>query len=96
MATKTTNRYGKIVVQKQAIVDVACIALRDCYGISDGEVVDILTEENKIYITMRLYLKFGVSPDAVTTSVRDAIKYAVEQFTGMKLMVLNLNVAGIR
>ncbi|MCL2587034.1 MAG: Asp23/Gls24 family envelope stress response protein [Firmicutes bacterium] len=96
MATRTSNRYGKITVTNRAIKNVAGLALRDCYGVDGGRVTDIQTDENKIYMTMRLYLKFGVSPDAVTASIRDAVKYAVEQFTGMRLMVLNLNVGGIR
>ena len=96
MSTKTSNRYGKITISKRAIKDVACFALRECYGVQDGVISDILTEDNKIYLTVKLFLRFGVGPEAVTASVRDAVKYAVEQFTGMKLVVLNLNVAGIK
>lgn len=80
----------------RAIRSVAVLALRDCYGVASGRVSDIMVKENKIYLTMKIWLKFGVTPEAVTESARDAIKYAIEQFTGMRLLVLNLNVAGIK
>jgi len=97
MPTRTTNRYGKITMSNKAIRDVAELALRDCYGVARGRVVDIYTpaDENRVYLTIKLTLMFGPNPETLMPSIRDAVKYAVEQFTGMKVAVLNLSVTGI-
>jgi len=52
--------------------------------------------DNRIYIEVSVALKYGVSIDAVTESMRSAIKYNVELFTGMPVEVININVLGIK
>ena len=52
--------------------------------------------DNRIYIEVNVIIKYGVSIDAVTESLRSAIKYNVELFTGMNVEVVNINVLGIK
>ena len=58
--------------------------------------VEIITIENRIYIEINIILKYGVSVEAVSESVRSAIKYNVENFTGMIVECVNINVLGIK
>ena len=58
--------------------------------------VRVDARENRIYIEVNVVLKYGVSVDAVTESLRSAIKYNVELFTGMHVEVININVLGIK
>ena len=41
-------------------------------------------------------LKFGLSIEAVSESLRSTIKYGVENFTGMVVNTVNVHVVGIR
>jgi uncharacterized alkaline shock family protein YloU len=96
MATKTSNIYGKIVVTNRAIKDVANTAVADSYGVAGGRVMDILCEENKIYLCINIYLRYGVTPEAVCESLRKSVKYHVEEFTGMSVSVMIINVVGVK
>ena len=98
MAVRTTNLYGKITVTGRAIRDVANQALREAYGIAYGRVsaLDADPDENKIYMNLRLVLKYGVNPEAICESVRSTVKYNVENFTGASVTVINTYVVGIK
>ena len=96
MATRTTNRYGKIVVTNRAIAHVAEMTLSECYGVASGSVVDIETLDNKIRLSLDLHLLYGVTPLAVCDTVRSQVKYGIENFCGMEVRAMNINVVGIK
>ena len=58
--------------------------------------VRVDTKDNRIYIELGVILKYGMSIDAVSDTVRNAIKYNVENFTGMPVECININVLGIK
>ncbi len=58
--------------------------------------VKIITVNNRIYIDLYVILKYGVSIATVTENLKSAIKYGVEQFTGMIIDSVNINVVGVR
>ena len=98
MATSTRNLYGRITVTNKAIRRIAEIACSECYGVAASRIreIHIDKEENKIYLSIKLSLKFGVSPEAVCNSVRSAVKYNVENFTGARVGGININVKEIK
>ena len=58
--------------------------------------IKILTIGDRIHIDLQIILKYGVSINAVAESVRRSVKYNVEQFTGMIVDSVNINVVGVR
>ena len=58
--------------------------------------IKILTIGDRISIDLQIILKYGVSINAVAESVRRSVKYNVEQFTGMIVDAVNINVVGVR
>lgn len=58
--------------------------------------VKILTIGDRIHIDLDIILKYGVSINAVAESVRRSVKYNVEQFTGMIVDAININVVGVK
>ena len=95
MATRTSNLYGRITVTNRAIRDVANAAIIDCYGVACGRVALITTDENRIFLSIHLWLRYGVTPQPVCDSVRQAVKYHVEEFTGMAVRAITIQVKGI-
>ncbi len=61
-----------------------------------GKGVKVLTNENKIFIDIFVILKYGVSISAVAESLKKTIKYRVEEFSGMIVDTVNVNVVGVR
>jgi len=61
-----------------------------------GRGVKILTNENKIFIDLFVILKYGVSISAVAESLKKTVKYKVEEFSGMIVDTINVNVIGVR
>ena len=115
MAPRTSNLYGKIVINKRAIKHVVVITAQECYGVASvgkawhtskydviinkradlTKAVTVTSEYNHIVISIMLYLKFGVTVDPVIESIRRAIKYNVETFTGMTVECVNIDILGI-
>lgn len=58
--------------------------------------VKVLTVDNRIYIDLYVILKYGVSISAVAESLKRAVKYSVENFTGMLVDSVNVNIIGVR
>ena len=58
--------------------------------------VKVLTVDNKIYVDLYVIFKYGVSISAVADSLKKAVKYSLEKFTGMLVDSVNVNVCGVR
>ena len=58
--------------------------------------IKIATISDRINIDLDIILKYGVSINAVAESVRRVVKYNVEQFTGMLVDSININVVGVK
>ncbi len=61
-----------------------------------GKGVKVLTNENRIFIDLFVILKYGVSISAVAESLKKTVKYKVEEFSGMIVDTVNVNVVGVR
>ena len=65
-------------------------------GIAEVVSAKVKTVENRIDVSVTLYLRFGVTVDPVIDSTRRLIKFNVEQFTGMTVDTVNIDVLGIK
>ena len=90
MSVNTSNAYGKISISDLAIAKVASHTAMECYG------TKVTTSGNRIYIDVYVMMKYGVSINAVAESLKEAIKYKVEKFTGMIVDTVNVNVIGVK
>ena len=61
-----------------------------------GRGIKVTTAGNKIYVDVCVIMKYGVSIIAVAESLKEAIKYKVEAFTGMVVSTVNVNVIGVK
>lgn len=63
---------------------------------ASGKGVKVTTSGNRIFIDVQVIIKYGVSIEAVAESLKEAIKYKVEKFTGMIVDTVNVNVIGLK
>ena len=63
---------------------------------SGGKGVRVTTNGDRIFIDVYVIIKFGVSISAVAESLKSAVKYKVEQFTGMIVSTVNVNIIGVK
>ena len=61
-----------------------------------GKGIKVTTYGNRIYIDVYVIVKYGVSINAVAESLKEAVKYKVERFTGMIVNTVNVNVIGVK
>lgn len=61
-----------------------------------GKGVSVQTVDNLIYVEVYVVLKVGVNIETVKKSLSDAVKFALETFTGMRVKRVHVNVVGIR
>ena len=92
---------GYIARDCYGVVDLVNQKLTDSFSelfkkqtLSKG--VKILTVNNRIYVDLYVVLKYGVSISAVADSLKKSVKYGLEQFTGMIIDSVNVNVVGVR
>ena len=60
-----------------------------------GKGVKVITDANRIFIDLFVVLKYGVSISAVAETLKKAVKYRVEEFSGMLVDTVNINVIGV-
>ena len=85
--------YGIVEMVSRRFTDrLAELLKRD----TSGKGVKITTSGNRIYIDVYVVMKYGVSIVAVAESLKEAIKYKVERFTGMIVETVNVNVIGVK
>ena len=87
-----TEAEKQAAYEKESAVAQAELLQRD----AGGRGVKVTTEGNRIYIDMYVVIKYGVSIGAVAESLREAVKYKVESFTGMIVDTVNVNVIGVK
>ena len=83
--------YGIVELVSRRFTDSLAELLK-----KDGRGVKVTTSGNRIYVDVYVIIKYGVSIGAVADSLREAIKYKVENFTGMIVDTVNVNVIGVK
>lgn len=85
--------YGIVEMVSRKLTDsIAELFQRD----SQSRGVKVAANGDRIFIDLFVIIKFGVSIKAVCDSLKEAVKYHVENFTGMIVDTVNVNVIGVR
>ncbi len=85
--------YGVVDLVSRRLTDSLAQLFRSN---SNTKGVKITCVDHYIYIDLFVIVKDGVNTDAVTATLSNTVKYAVEQFTGMLVKAVNVNVVGVR
>lgn len=85
--------YGIVEMVSRRFTDSLATLLKKESG---GKGIKVTTSGNRIYVDVYVIMKYGVSISAVAESLKEAIKYKVEVFTGMIVETVNVNVIGVK
>ena len=85
--------YGIVDTVARRFTDTVAELLKKDAG---GKGVKVATQGNRIFIDVFVIIKYGVSIEAVAESLKESIKYKVENFTGMIVDTVNVNVVGLK
>jgi len=85
--------YGIVEMVSRRFTDSVSALLKKEGG---GRGIKVTTAGNRIYVDVYVVMKYGVSINAVAESLKEAIKYKVEVFTGMIVDTVNVNVLGVK
>ena len=85
--------YGIVEMVPRTFMDSFSQLLKKETG---GKGVKVVTSGDRIYIDIFVIIKFGVSISAVAESLKKVVKYKVEQFTGMIVDTVNVNILGVK
>ena len=85
--------YGIVEMVSRRFTDSLSVLLKRDAG---GRGIKVTTSGNRIYIDVYVIIKYGVSINAVAESLKEAVKYKVENFTGMIVDPVNVNVIGVK
>ena len=58
--------------------------------------VRVTTQNNRVVIDLFIMVQFGVSIAAVSNNIIERVKYTIEDFTGLEVEKVNINVQGVR
>ena len=84
------------VLRAAAVCLVGCVLTQLLKKDVGGRGIKVTTSGNRIYVDVYVVMKYGVSINAVAESLKEAIKYRVEVFTGMIVDTVNVNVIGVK
>ena len=93
MCIRDREGYGIVEMVSRRFTDSLSELLKKDLG---GRGTKVTTSGNRIYIDVYVMMKYGVSINAVAESLKEAIKYKVEKFTGMIVDTVNVNVIGVK
>lgn len=85
--------YGIVEMVSRRFTDSLSQLFKKSAG---GRGIKVTTSGNRIYVDVYVIVKYGVSISAVAESLKEAIKYKVEVFTGMIVDTVNVNVIGVK
>lgn len=63
---------------------------------SIGRGVSVVTKGDRIFIDLYVIVRYGVNISAVASSLKSAIKYGLEKFTGMIVERVDVHVIGVK
>ena len=92
---------SQAAVESYGIVDTVAHRFTDTlaellHKDAGGKGVKVITLGNRIFIDVFVIIKYGVSIEAVAEALKQSIKYKVENFTGMIVDTVNVNVTGLK
>lgn len=93
VAHSTLDVYGVVDLAGNKFSDSIRELFRHAYK---PRGIKITTISDRINIDLDIILKYGVSINAVAESVRRVVKYNVEQFSGMLVDSIDINVVGVK
>lgn len=85
--------YGVVELVSKSFTD-SLLSLFNQNSFNKG--VKVVSTNNKLYIDIFVVLKYGVTVTAVVDSLKSAIVYGVEYFSGMRVKEVNIHVVGMR
>ncbi len=85
--------YGIVEMVSRRFTDSLSELLKKPAG---GKGIKVVTSGERIFIDVYVIIKYGVSINAVAESLKEAIKYKVERFTGMIVDTVNVNIIGVK
>lgn len=95
------NVAGYFALECYGVVDLVPNKLSESFaGIlkkhSYGRGVKVTTHDNKISLDLSVILKYSVTINAVADSLKKLVKYNVEDFTGMIVESIHINIMGVK
>ena len=92
-AQAAVESYGIVDTVAHRFSDTLAELLKKDAG---GKGVKVMTQGNRIFIDVFVLIKYGVSIEAVAESLKESVEYKVENFTGMIVDTVNVNVIGLK
>ena len=101
---------GKISIADEVIATIAGTAAMEIEGavfMSGGNISDILgkknfakgvkieVDENGVLVDLTIFIKSGYKIPEVSAKVQERVKTAIETMTGLAVLEINVNIAGL-
>lgn len=105
-----TQDHGTVLISEEVIATIAYNTAKDVEGVSSisakiGDLSNLknwnkalkitITENNEIHVDISIVVAYGQAVIVVAKAVQDAVSAAIENMTGFKPTVVNVNVCGI-
>lgn len=92
---------GSIALDCYGIVGMSAISIKDGIfkllkreNLTKG--IEVHFEDNKIFLTMHIFVDYGTNIPAITESVIEVVQYKVKEYTGIPVERVSIVVEGIR
>lgn len=111
MVNTVVNEAGTVVISQTAIAQIAYKAVSECFGVvgmpaqnfsqflmGEGATkgIEVKIKGDGIHIMVQIQVLYGTKISEIARNISDAVLYAVESSTGLKVESLDIKIAGIR
>ena len=110
MTNTIQTENGSIVISTTAIAQITYKAVSECFGVvgmpaqnlaqfikgEGNRGVEVKIKDNGIHIMVQIQVLYGTKISEIANNISDAVLYAVENNTGLKIDSLDIKISGIR
>lgn len=89
----TTECYGIVGMASRSMKD-GIVKLLKIDSITKGVKLNI--QDDKLIIDLHIIVKYGTNIKAIADTIKDTVKYKVEETTGMEVLAINIFVEDIK
>ena len=102
-----SNEHGNVIYADEVISKIVGLATMECYGATEGLLelmrienlakgVKIEHKDEKLIIELFVMVEYGTKISVISNNIIQKVKYNVENYTGLKVAAITVNVQAVR
>ena len=86
------NENGNVTYSEEVLAKIVGLSTMECYGV----VGMVSTDEDRLQIELFIMVEYGTKISVISNNIIQKVRYSVENYTGLKVSSITVNVQAVR